>query len=142
MKAGRPKLKLEMSDSALEEIVNRLKQSGLKQWQKDRLLAVRMAAKGDASCSEIAEFLGRARSAVQRWIHLFRECRGDLDRYLKMRRRRVSPLRDLGIAKELMRAYPHEVKYKSQAADWLLRKYGLKRSPSTMQYWLADAPLD
>lgn len=142
MSAGRPKLKLEMSDSVLKQIADLLQQPGLKQWQRDRLVAIRMAARGDSSYKEIAEVLERARSAVQRWIQLFKKCEGDLDRLLQMRRRRVSPLRDLGVAEELLDAYREGVNSKTKAAAWLLREHGIKRSPSTMQYWLAKAPLD
>lgn len=140
MSVGRPKLRLEVSDSKLVEIAERLKQYGLAEWRRDRLMAVRMAAKGDSSYTEIAEVLERARSAVQRWIKLFKDCRGDLDCFLKMRRHRVSPLRQKGIAKELHSDACRHVDSGYKAAAWLEEKFGLKRSPSTMHYWLAIDP--
>lgn len=143
MRKGRPRLKLEVEDSKLMEINKRLAESDLEPWRRDRLVAIRMAAAGDSTYAEIAEVLERAKSAVQRWVQIFRKYDGDLDRLLKMRRRRVSQLRDLDIAWELNHAYRDEgVRSKTKAAKWLLAKHNLKRAPSTMHYWLGSAPFD
>lgn len=143
MNRGRPKLKLEITEAKLLEINTLLHTPGLNSWKRDRLIAVRMAAKGDSSYGEISEALERARSAIERWISLFRKYNGDLKKYLKMRRRRISPLRNLGIANDIESAACNEgVTSKYKAVEWLRRKYGIDRSASTMHYWLAKAPYD
>ena len=70
MGAGRPKLKLQVSDASLEQMNHLLYQGGLKRWQRDRLRSVKMAAKRTASYDGISVSLERARSAVQRWVRL------------------------------------------------------------------------
>jgi|SRR6185437_7398816 len=134
---GRPKLKLQVTSDTLKEIDDYFKQYDLLELEQDKLHTISLAAEGKLTCEEIAEKLGRSKSAVQSWIQRWREAEGNLEEYLRIRRRRVSPIRDKRIFDKLKAAYrAREISTGHGAARWLKEHFGLDATPQRMNYWL------
>jgi transposase len=118
--------------------------------EMDKVMTIRYAADGERSMQEIAKLVGRAKSAVQRWIEHFREAGGDslaLTHLLKVWRHRNSPMRRMEVLVPLLRAtLEDEVDLDEPrgASAWINQvlgaKYGVKMSPARARHWLGHLP--
>jgi transposase len=137
MKIGRPKLKLAMSDDLLEKVRCLYRETNDVK-VKERAQAVILATGGNSTYQEISDTVGRARSTVQLWIKDFEE--QGLDSFPSRQGQgggRPSPLRDPLVLEEFNeKLCGGEWRTANQAAKWLENEKGIKRSPSSVYYWL------
>ena len=137
MKIGHPKLRLAMRPEQAAE-VRRLYRVTKDTRVKERCQAVLLAHGGQHSYQEISEVVGRSRSTIQRWIEAFcdeglasLEVRQGLGggKPSKMRDRRIQADLEKGLQKGRWMTGP-------QVQQWLYQTYGLKRSMTSIYYWL------
>lgn len=111
-------------------------------WRKRRLLAVKLAAKGEYTSAEVAELCGIARSHLFVWLKRVRE--GGLDALLQREKpgpregsvRGVEP----AVLKDLRRKLAtHQFASAVQAQRWLKKEHGVERPYQTIWHWLKKA---
>ena len=105
---------------------------------KERAHAILLATGGEHTYQEIADLLGRSKSAIQDWISRF-QCSEVESFYTRQGRGggRPSPLSD----KEIQEAIKAELvkgtwRTAAQARDWLKSEHNIERSVSDIYYWL------
>ena len=137
MKNGRPKLKLAMDEDLLEKVRCLYRETNDVK-VKERAQAVILAAGGNSTYQEISATVGRARSTIQLWIKDF--AAQGLDSFFSRQGQgggRPSPVRNplvLDEIKKKLRA--GDWRTAGQAREWLENKQGIKRSTSSVYYWL------
>lgn len=111
-------------------------------WRKRRLLAVKLAAKGEHTSAEVADLCGIARSHLFVWLKRVRD--GGLEALLARgkpgpregTRRGVPPQ----VVKALVaRLEANEFASAEQARRWLEEKHGIERPYGTVWTWLKKA---
>lgn len=111
-------------------------------WRKNRLLAIKLAARGEHTSAEIADLCGIARGHLFRWLAAVRA--GGLEALLK--RDKPGP-RD-GSPRGVDAAVLDELKAKLDAGEfitgvqaqrWLEEKHGITRPYKTVWRWLKKA---
>jgi transposase len=111
-------------------------------WRKTRLLAVKLAARGDHTSAEVADICGIARGHLFRWLAAVRE--GGLEALLK----RDKPGPREGTPRDVDAAVFKELQSKLKAGDfvtaeqarqWLEEKHGVVRPYATVWRWLKKA---
>ncbi|NCX55487.1 MAG: IS630 family transposase [Rhodobacterales bacterium] len=65
--------KRQLGDAADRKRASELLKQKQQDWQKERLIAVRLGLNPDKSLDEIAEVVGRDRSCIQRWFDRFKQ---------------------------------------------------------------------
>ncbi len=108
-------------------------------WRKNRLLAVKLAAKGEFTSDEIADFCGVSRTHIYRWFKIARE--GGLDALLEREKPGPKVGSCRGIAAEVLDELEKKLKANDfvtvvHAQRWLEEKDGVKRSYNTVWVWL------
>lgn len=111
-------------------------------WRKRRLLAVKLAAKGEHPSAEIADWCGIARTYLFEWLKLVRE--GGLEALLSRgqpgpkegTRRGVPPAVMAALAERLA---AHQFASAEQARRWLKKEHGVERPYHTVWRWLKKA---
>ena len=108
-------------------------------WRKRRLLAVKLAAKGECTSEQVAELCGVARSHLFVWLRLVRE--GGLEALLA--REKPGPKEGTlrGVAPEIVAALAERIASQQfasaeQARRWLKEKHGVERPYITVWSWL------
>ena len=111
-------------------------------WRKRRLLAVKLAAKGEYTSAEVAELCGINRTWLFAWLKVVRE-RG-LEALLE--RGQTGPKKGTvyGVKPEVMEALraklaAHEFASAEQARRWLKKEHGIARPYGTVWSWLKKA---
>lgn len=137
MKTGRPKLKLAIEPELLTE-VETLYRKTKDVRVKERAQAILLAVDGDHSYEQIAKAVGRARSAIQRWITAF-EQDGVSALYSRQGQGggRPSPMNNA----ELQVAFEQKLKEgawrtAAEAKEWLHTEMGIEQSVSNVYYWM------
>lgn len=111
-------------------------------WRKTRLLAVKLAARGEHTSAEVADICGIARGHLFRWLAAVRE--GGLEALLK----RDKPGPREGTPRGVDSAVFEELQSKLKAGDfvtaeqarqWLEEKHGVVRPYATVWRWLKKA---
>lgn len=137
MKTGRPKLKLSVEPELLCD-VQELFRKTTQTRTKERAHAILLATGGEHTYQEIADLLGRSKSAVQKWIANFQ-----LDGVESFQSHqgcgggRPSPLND----SQIQDAITEELKKgtwrtAAEIRDWLKSEHEIERSTSVIYYWL------
>ena len=111
-------------------------------WRKRRLLAVKLAAKGEYTSAEVAELCGVARTWLFVWLKVVRE-RG-LDALLEREKPGPREGEPRGVKPEVMAALraklaAHEFSSAEQARRWLAKTHGIERPYVTVWGWLKIA---
>lgn len=111
-------------------------------WRKRRLLAVKLAAKGEYTSAEVADLCGINRTWLFEWLKVVRE-RG-LEALLE--RGKTGPKKGTvyGVKPEVMEALraklaAHEFASAEQARRWLKEEHGIERPYGTVWSWLKKA---
>ena len=108
-------------------------------WRKTRLLAVKLAARGEATAAQIADLCGSARGHVFVWLSLVRE------RGLDARLERGQPGPKAGacrgvpakvLAQLKGKLETHEFANAPQARRWLQKAHGIERPCASVWNWL------
>jgi transposase len=111
-------------------------------WRKNRLLAIKLAARGEHTSAEIADLCGIARGHLFRWLAAVRA--GGLEALLK----RDKPGPKEGSPRGVDAAVLDELKAKLDAGEfitgvqaqrWLEEKHGITRPYKTVWRWLKKA---
>jgi transposase len=111
-------------------------------WRKNRLLAVKLAARGEHTSAEVADICGIARGHLFRWLAAVRE--GGLEALLK----RDKPGPREGTPRGVNPAVFEELQSKLKAGEfvtaeearqWLEEKHGVVRPYATVWRWLKKA---
>ena len=108
-------------------------------WRKRRLLAVKLAAKGEYTSAEVAELCGIARSHLFVWLKRVRE--GGLGALLARDQPGPREGTRRGVPPEVMAALAarlaaHEFASAEQARRWLQTEHGIARPYGTVWGWL------
>ena len=108
-------------------------------WRKRRLLAVKLAAKGEYTSAEVAELCGVARTWLFVWLKVVRE-RG-LDALLEREKPGPKEGEPRGVKPEVMAALRaklagNEFASAEQARRWLEKEHGIERPYATVWGWL------
>jgi len=108
-------------------------------WRKNRLLAVKLAAKGESTSAEIADLCGVARPHLFRWFKAVRD--GGLDALLQRGKPGPKEGSCRGIATEVLAELEKKLKSNEfvtvvHAQRWLEQKEGIKRPYNTVWVWL------
>jgi transposase len=108
-------------------------------WRKNRLLAVKLAAKGEFTSDEIADLCGVSRTHIYKWFKIARE--SGLDALLEREKPGPREGSCRGIAPELLDDLKNKLESNDfvtvvQAQRWLEQKDGIKRPYSTVWVWL------
>jgi transposase len=108
-------------------------------WRKRRLLAVKLAAKGEYTSAEVAELCGVARTWLFVWLKVVRE-RG-LDALLEREKPGPKEGEPRGVKPEVMAALRaklagNEFASAEQARRWLEKEHGIERPYVTVWGWL------
>ena len=108
-------------------------------WRKRRLLAVKLAAKGEYTSAEVAELCGVARTWLFEWLKVVRE-RG-LEALLERQKPGPKEGSVRGVKPEVMKALKeklvaHEFASAEQARRWLIKEHGIDRPYATVWSWL------
>lgn len=136
----RPNLKLGLPEVAA--IIDRRHARERDPWRKNRLLAVKLAARGEHSAAAVAELCGIARGHLFEWIKIVRE--QGLEALLERGKRGPKP----GTCRGLAPAVAEELKAKLaagefvtavQAQRWLQEKHDVRRGYQTVWHWLKKA---
>jgi transposase len=140
MKRGRPKLKLAMLPEQTVEVRRRYRKTQDTR-VKERCQAVLLAHGGQHTYQEIAEVVGRSRSTIQVWIKGF--CAhgvGSLESRQGLGGGKPTAMRDERIQRDLI-AGLQEGRWMSgpEVQQWLLKTYGMKRSMTSVYYWLGKS---
>jgi len=137
MKIGRPKFKLAVKPELLSEVRDLFRETTDTR-TKERAHAVLLATGGEHTYQEIADLLGRSKSAIQDWISNF-EKTGVSSFYTRQGRGggRPSPLSDSHIQDAIKIELENGTwRTASQARDWLKSEHNIERSISDLYYWL------
>lgn len=111
-------------------------------WRKTRLLAIKLAARGDYTSAEVADLCGIARGHLFRWLAAVRK--GGLEALLT----RDKPGPKEGSPRGVSPALLDELRAKLDAGDfvtgvqaqrWLEEKHGISRPYKTVWRWLKKA---
>jgi transposase len=137
MKRGRPKLRLAMTSEQAVEVRRRYRETQDTR-VKERCQAVLLAHGGQHTYEEIAQVVGRSRSTIQIWIQDF--CKKGLASLLTHQGRgggKPTKMRDESIQAELTSGLK-EGRWMTgpEVRQWLLETYGIKRSMTSIYYWL------
>ena len=108
-------------------------------WRKRRLLAVKLAAKGEYTSAEVAELCGVARTWLFEWLKVVRD-RG-LEALLEREKPGPKEGSVRGVKPEVMKALEeelvaHEFASAEQARRWLIKEHGIDRPYATVWNWL------
>jgi len=108
-------------------------------WRKNRLLAVKLAAKGEFTSDEIADLCGVSRTHIYRWFKIARE--DGIDALLEREKPGPKAGSCRGIAPEILDELEKKLKSNEfvtvvQAQRWLEQKDGIKRHYNTVWLWL------
>ena len=108
-------------------------------WRKRRLLAVKLAAKGEYTSAEVAELCGVARTYLFEWLKIVRE--GGLEALLLRGKRGPREGSVRGVKPEVMEALrqkllAHEFASAEAARRWLKKEHGLQKPYKTVWNWL------
>ena len=137
---GRQKLKLGLPEVAA--VIDERYAKEREARNKIRLLAVKLAAGGEHTSAEIAEFCGVARGHLFRWLKALRE--GGIEGLLQ----RAKPGPKLGSCRRLSPQVASEMAAKLAAGDfvsavaaqrWLKEAHGLDRPYQSVWLWLKKA---
>jgi transposase len=136
----RPNLKLGLPDVAA--IIDKRHTKESDPWRKNRLLAVKLAARGEHTAAAIADLCGIARGHLFTWIKIVRE--QGLEALLERGKRgpKEGTCRGLepNVAAELkVKLAAGEFVTAVQAQRWLAEKHGVKRGYQTVWQWLKKA---
>lgn len=109
-------------------------------WRKRRLLAVKLAAKGEYTSAEVAELCGVARTYLFEWLKVVRE-RG-LEALLLRGKRGPKEGTVRGVHPEVMDALrekrvSHGFASAQAARRWLKKEHGIQKPYKTVWNWLA-----
>ncbi len=134
VKLGRPDVAAVIDEAYVREKVG---------WRKTRLLAVKLAARGEHSSEEIAELCGIGRSNLFNWLGAVRA--GGLEALLRRGKpgpRPEAPPR--GVPAEVFRHLAGKLEAGEftsgrQVQRWLEREHGLPRPYTTVWNWLKKA---
>ena len=133
LKLGSPKVAAEIDERYAKEPDG---------WRKRRLLAVKLAAKGEYTSAEVAELCGVARSHLFVWLRRVRE--DGLEALLERGKPGPSEGTRRGVAPEVMEALGarlagHQFASAEQARRWLKKEHGIERCYGTVWSWLKKA---
>ena len=108
-------------------------------WRRRRLLATKLAAKGEYTSAEVAELCGISRSRLFVWLGLVRE--GGLDALLVRGKRGRKEGACIGVEPAVITALAerlatHEFASAEQARRWLKKEHGIERPYNTVWNWL------
>lgn len=108
-------------------------------WRKRRLLAVKLAAKGDYTSAEVAELCGVARTHLFEWLKIVRE-RG-LEALLEREKPGPKEGSVRGVQPKVMEALreklvAHEFASAEAARRWLNKEHGIQKPYKTVWNWL------
>ena len=108
-------------------------------WRKRRLLAVKLAAKGEYTSAQVAELCGVARTYLFVWLRLVRE--GGLEALLARDKPGPKEGTRRGVAPEVMAALAEQMAAQQfasaeQARRWLKKEHGVERPYITVWSWL------
>lgn len=108
-------------------------------WRKRRLLAVKLAAKGEYTSAEVAELCGIARTHLFVWLKRVRE--GGLEALLERDKPGPQEGARRGVQPEVMEALAqrlaaHQFASAEQARRWLKKEHGIARPYGTVWSWL------
>ena len=111
-------------------------------WRKRRLLAVKLAAKGEYTSAEVAELCGIARSHLFVWLKRVRE--EGLEALLERSKPGPAEGTRRGVAPAVMAALAerlaaHQFASAEQARRWLKKEHGIERPSGTVWSWLKKA---
>lgn len=133
---SRPRLKLTMDEATLAEVERRYRKTRDSR-EKERLLALRLASRGQHSFSEIAQEVGRSRSLIQIWVDRFMEA--GVEGLLERRKApgKSSPLGEEKI-QEALREGLRQGRWRTagQISAWLKSEHGIHRPAKRLYYWL------
>ena len=108
-------------------------------WRKTRLLAVKLAARGESTAAQIAALCGRARGHVFVWLSVVRERGPEALR----KRGRPGPREGTGrgvkarVIQQLQgKLEAHEFANARQARRWLKKAHGIERPGASGWNWL------
>ena len=108
-------------------------------WRKNRLLAVKLAAKGAFTSDEIADLCGVSRTYIYKWFKIARE--SGIDALLEREKPGPKEGTCRGIAPEILEELEKKLKSNEfvtvvHAQRWLEQKDGVKRPYNTVWVWL------
>ena len=108
-------------------------------WRKRRLLAVKLAAKGESTSAEVAEWCGVSRAYLFVWLKLVRE--GGLDALLVRDKPGPKEGTRRGVKPEVIAALgerlaAHQFASAEAARRWLKKEHGVERPYVTVWSWL------
>ena len=111
-------------------------------WRKRRLLAVKLAAKGEYTSAEAAELCGIARTHLFVWLKRVRE--SGLEALLERAKPGPREGTRRGVKPEVMEALAerlaaHQFASAEQARRWLKKEHGIERPYGTVWSWLKKA---
>ena len=137
MKTGRPKLKLAVEPRLLNEVRGIFRKTKDTR-TKERAHAVLLATGGEHTYQQIADLLGRSKSAIQGWISAFQNSGTD-SFYTRQGRGggRPSPLSDSRVQEDFKAELAKgSWRTAAQAQEWLKSEHQIERSVSDLYYWL------
>lgn len=137
MKRGRPKLRLAMLPEQAFEVRRRYRRTQDTR-VKERCQAVLLAHGGQHTYEEIAQVVGRSRSTIQIWIQSFcSEGLASLETSQGRGGGKPTKMRDEAIQADLASGLK-EGRWMTgpEVRQWLLETYGMKRSMTSIYYWL------
>jgi len=108
--------------------------------QKERLLVVLWASRGQYTLDELAGLAGRARSTIQIWLDDYDA--GGLPQLLQRDAApgKSSPLADGKVQKQLQQGLQTgQWRTAAQVATWLEQTHGIRRAVKSIYYWLGKA---
>ncbi len=140
MKRGRPKLHLTVSDSQAESLRRKYRETSDVR-VKERAQAVLLATGGRHTYEEIGRVVGRSRSTVQVWIADFvRDGLGSLETRQGKGGGRPTAMRGAKVQKELKKGLKAgRWTTEPEARSWLADRFGIRRSRTSVRYWLRKA---
>lgn len=108
-------------------------------WRKRRLLAVKLAAKGEYTSAEVAELCGVARTYLFEWLKIVRE--KGLEALLERAKPGPKEGTMRGVEPEVLESLreklqAHEFASAQAARRWLKKKHGIEKPYKTVWNWL------
>lgn len=108
-------------------------------WRKRRLLAVKLAAKGEYTSAQVADLCGVARTYLFEWLKVVRE--KGLEALLKREKPGPKEGKMRGVKMEVIeelraKLEAHQFASAEQARRWLKKEHGVKRPYITVWSWL------
>lgn len=134
-----PGTKLKLRCPEVAAVIDALHSKEPDGWRKNRLLAIKLAARGESTAAEIADLCGVARGYLFKWIRAARE--GGIEALLTRDKPGPKKGSHRGIAPEIIA----ELEAKLRANDfvtavhaqrWLEQTHGIKRPYNTVWLWL------